>query len=101
MEITVDLIQDILKEYPRIQSLDFSYNLLQHISSLELSKDTLIALNLQHNKIDFHVSRGVPNSLPFLVKLVQLDLSFNQISNLKNSGIENLRALQEFDVSHN
>lgn len=55
VEITIDLIQDILKEYPRIQSLDFSYNLLEKITSLELAKETLIALNLQHNKIDFQL----------------------------------------------
>ena len=55
VEITIDLIQDILKEYPRIQSLDFSYNLLEKITSLELANETLIALNLQHNKIDFQL----------------------------------------------
>lgn len=32
---------------------------------------------------------------------MQLDLSFNSISNLKNSGIENLKNLQELDVSNN
>ena len=44
---------------------------------------------------------SIPNSLPFLVQLVQLDLSFNNISSLKSSGIEQLTNLQELDVSHN
>ena len=81
--ITTEIIEEILDEYPRIQSLDFSKNALESIENLEQSSETLIVLNLSFNKINF---QGI-NCLPKLINLVDLQISNNLIKSLQFSGI--------------
>jgi Leucine-rich repeat (LRR) protein len=96
--ISLEIIEEILSEYPRIQSLDFSHNSLTKIENLEKARNTLLALNVSFNHIDFTFSSGC---LPQLTNLVQLDLSNNCITVLKPSGINKLQNLNQLDLSHN
>ena len=106
-EITPEIIAQILSEYPRIQSLDFSQNLLTNVTNLEACRHTLIALNLSQNLLDFPQQRAdadgmVPlTCLGTLSSLVVLNLCQNQISSLSGSGIRNLAQLEELDLRLN
>lgn len=79
-EITREIIDQILLEYPRIQSLDFSNNLLTGIQYLEPTGQTLLALNLSNNMISFGPTSV--NCLGSLINLVVLNLSNNRITTL-------------------
>ena len=67
--------------------------------NLEQTFRSLKQLNLSHNLINFE-SEGT-SCLFALVNLEQLDLSYNHISSLKHSGIEQLTRLVSVDLSHN
>jgi Leucine-rich repeat (LRR) protein len=64
---------------------------LTKVENLEQARSTLIALNVSHNEIDFTFGSF---AISQLTNLVQLDLSHNQISVLKPSGINRLTQLQ-------
>ena len=67
-EITAEIMTQILEEYPRIQSLDFSHNRLARVLTLERACESLIALNLSFNVIDFkEVGNSTLGHLKFLV----------------------------------
>ena len=99
MTITPDIIEQILVEYPHIQSLDFSENLLTGIAELQKTAPTLLALNLQRNRIVF--GSDSPNCLGALDNIVVLNLSNNMIDSLRYSQVAQLQKLQELDLSHN
>lgn len=75
------------------------------MTNLEACHQTLIALNLSQNMIRFTSPEvdGVPAQpgLGMLTNLVALDLSYNNISSLLGSGIRHLARLEELDLRFN
>jgi|DEB0MinimDraft_12_1074336.scaffolds.fasta_scaffold262025_1 Leucine-rich repeat (LRR) protein len=98
-DITAEIIDQIVEEYPRIQSLDFSSNLLTAVENLQRTSATLIAINLSHNHLDF--SSGMTSALSHLYNLVQLNLSNNWIVSLQCSGIDKCTKLEDLNLANN
>lgn len=92
-------MEQILEEYPSIESLDFSNNLLSQVHSLEPCFKTLSSLNLSHNQIDF-AAEGC-SCLGELVNLKELKLNNNAIKTLSCSGLSKLHQLETLDLSFN
>ena len=65
----------------------------------------MIALNLSQNMIRFNAPEvdgfASPSCLGMLANLVVLDLSYNNIASLTGSGMRNLAKLEELDLRFN
>jgi len=75
LDISNNKIKTIIfeTEFPLLQVLNVSYNILDCISGLEKIK-AIINLNISHNKLTF-----LPHEMASLQMLQELDASFNQI----------------------
>ena len=95
IHLKISLLDDLhLERFSKLESLCLRQNLLTSIVELDtLPADTMEELDLYDNRIN-HIS----SSIKRLVKLKNLDLSFNKIKNIKNletlTKLENLYFVQ-------